>query len=111
MKTERGNVGVLVAAAVVLCGLLCVGFARLESAATAKARAETAADAAALAAASALGDGESPGAVMQAAQRTAAQNGARLVTCRCTGTDAVVTVAVDAAQARARATVNSPPFG
>ena len=107
---ERGNVTVLMAAAIVLCALLCIAVARLGRAATAKARANTAADAAALAAADALAGGASPAGAMQAAQRTATADGAQLLTCTCVGNEAIVTVARDEARAIARADVSTEPF-
>jgi secretion/DNA translocation related TadE-like protein len=92
---ERGGV------TVVMVGVLVVGLAltaaagRLGSALVGRARAESAADAAALAAADALALGRGEAAARDAAQQTAASNGARLVSCVCVGTTAAVVVEID----------------
>lgn len=76
---------VVAAALLALATLLLAGAARLGAAAVARARVETAADAAALAAADALALGWGWEAAREAAEQTAAANGARLRSCTCTG--------------------------
>jgi secretion/DNA translocation related TadE-like protein len=105
MTDERGNVAILMIAAIVLTGICCLGIARLGGAATQRARADTAADAAALAAADALAQGRPPAAARAAAQRIAAANGAVLETCQCAGRVAQVTVVLGDSSAEARAEV------
>jgi secretion/DNA translocation related TadE-like protein len=86
----------IVMLAVVVIGLvLSMGAARLGLALVGRARAETAADAAALAAADALALGQSAARAQAAAEETAANNGAALVSCGCEGTEADVVVEVD----------------
>ena len=106
---ERGNASMLVMAAVVLCGLLCIATARLGAAARDKAAANTAADAAALAAAGVLARGGSSRAAEAVARHAASANGARLLSCRCAAGDALVVVEVGGARARARARADEPP--
>jgi secretion/DNA translocation related TadE-like protein len=107
---DRGAVTVLVLAVLVFGLLLAVGVSRLGVAIIGRARADTAADAAALAAADALALGEGTAAAVDAARVTAASNGARLVSCECSGTTAAVVVDLDlgvlgSARGRARAVV------
>jgi len=119
MRAQRGGEGehgaftVLFVAVVVLGCILVVSASRLGGALTARARAETAADAAALAAADSLATGAGDATVQ--ARRIAAAQGARLVSCDCSGTAAEVVVEVDGsivaslpspARARARAEVD-----
>jgi secretion/DNA translocation related TadE-like protein len=90
---ERGSVSVVTAALLLITVVLALGCVDVFRVLSAKDRAQTAADAAALAAAQELvlpSEG-SPGEV---ATEYAADNGARLVSCRCDAgsTDAVVTV-------------------
>jgi len=106
MRGARGSVTVLMTAAIVLAALTCGALAKLTNAATQKARADTAADAAALAAADALALGRSPAQANVAARQVASDNGATLLTCRCAGRAAEVTVALGAAHAQARAEVD-----
>jgi len=110
VSTERGNVSVLMTAVIVVTVLVCVAVARLGEAAATKARANTAADAAALAAADTLATGGSPYAAFVAAQTSAADDGARLLSCRCANNAALVTVAIGDARAIARAVVSDEPF-
>jgi secretion/DNA translocation related TadE-like protein len=105
VKPERGNVSVLMVAAVVLAAMLCLGLARLAHAATERARADSAADAAALAAADQLALGHSSSAAAAVARATAADNGAQLLDCTCRGAVAVVRVSLGDARAVARADV------
>lgn len=105
-ERQRGNISLLVAAAVALGGLLCLGIARVGSAATLQARADTAADAAALAAADELALGAASGSAHAHASRVAEANGGRLVSCACAGTAAEVVVAVGRARGHARAEVD-----
>ena len=113
VRDARGNVTVLVAAVIVVAVLLCTAVARLGTAAAERSRANNAADASALAAADRLALGRSPAEACAVARRTAADNGARLLTCRCgsaagevVGTE--VTLAMGDARARARAEVEAP---
>jgi secretion/DNA translocation related TadE-like protein len=86
----------MVMLAVVVFGLLlATGAARLGGALVGRARAESAADAAALAAADRLALGGGAAAARSAAERTAASNRARLVSCDCAGASAAVVVEVD----------------
>jgi hypothetical protein len=92
----------LVAALLVLCGLVALGLGRLGGEAVARARAQTAADAGALAGAAA---GEAEG-------RTAVEaNGARMLTYEQAGDDTRVGAAVGTsrAHARARRSGGAPP--
>lgn len=102
-RRESGNVTVLVAAVIVVAVLLGTAVARLGSAVAEKSRANNAADAAALAAAGALASGRPRATACATARRTAADNGARLLTCQWAGAAAVVTVAMGEARAIARA--------
>ncbi|MFI5046806.1 MAG: Rv3654c family TadE-like protein [Acidimicrobiia bacterium] len=111
---ERGAVGVLMLAVVVIGLVVALGALRLGAAAIGRARAETAADATALAAADSLALGDGPGAARAAAERAAAANDGRLLACECDGAVATVLVEVDVpgldvlggvARARARAEV------
>jgi len=114
----RGNVSVLVIAVMVLAFLLCTAVARLGFGVAEKSRANNAADAAALTAADVLASGAPAADACVAARQTAADNGARLLTCRCrsssaesgsTGAAAAeVTVAIRDARAWARAQADGP---
>jgi secretion/DNA translocation related TadE-like protein len=110
-RDTRGNVSMLVIAVIVVAVLLGTAVARLGSGVVEKSRANNAADAAALAAAGGLALGRLPADACAAARDTAADNGARLLTCRCRAaketTVAEVTVAMGAARARARAEVDA----
>lgn len=105
MKThdERGNVTVLVAAVLVIAVLLCTAVARLAGAAREKARAENAADAAALAAADGMALGDTVVRACARAHDTAAENGARLLSCTNRNSGMQVRVQLDDARAEARA--------
>ena len=94
MTSDRGSgsVCVLAAAAVVL--LAGIAAAAVGSAAVARHRADAAADFAALAAAATAVHGGA--AACSAADRIARANGARVVACRVSGLDAVVSVGVAA---------------
>jgi secretion/DNA translocation related TadE-like protein len=105
-RNERGNVAVLMLAAMVVAGSLCLAVAGLGGAAVERARADVAADAAALAAADALALGRSSAAAAGAARQVAAENGAALVSCECAGRSAVVIVGQGDARGRARAVVD-----
>jgi secretion/DNA translocation related TadE-like protein len=107
VSSQRGNVTIVVVAAVVLAGLLCLAVARLGGAAVDKARANTAADAAALAAAGVLARGGTAVDAVRVARSTASANGATLTRCRCSGTEATVDVRVNSARSRARAQVTA----
>jgi secretion/DNA translocation related TadE-like protein len=104
---ESGNVTVLVTAVIVVAVLLGTAVARLGSAVADKSRANNAADAAALAAAGELASGTTPAAACATARRTAAANGARLLTCQWGDSAAVVTIAIGEARAIARAEVGA----
>jgi secretion/DNA translocation related TadE-like protein len=106
VNREQGNVAIMMVAAIVLAGLLALAAAKLGGAAARDGRADTAADAAALAAADALAEGKTPAAALRAAQRIAAANGARLVSCQCAGSAAAVEVVFGDAHARARADID-----
>lgn len=93
MSSERGNVSVIAVAGVGLALVLCLGVARVGGAVVLQSRADTAADAAALAGADSLALGHDSSAATDAARAAAADNGARLVTCRCS--DDVAEVAVE----------------
>jgi secretion/DNA translocation related TadE-like protein len=103
---ERGSVTVFMVAAIALAAVLMTGIARVGGAAAQRARADSAADAAALAAADELALGHDARAASAAARETASANGARLVSCECTGTGAEVVVVLGAATGRARAEVD-----
>jgi secretion/DNA translocation related TadE-like protein len=92
MRSEHGNVSIIAVAGVALALILCFGVARVGSAVVLKSRAEIAADAAALAGADSLALGHSAAAAADAARVVAADNGARLVTCSCSGDVAEVEV-------------------
>ena len=100
---ERGNVSVLLAAVLVVAVLLCTAVARLAGAAREKARAENAADAAALAAADGMALGDTVARACARAGRTAADNGAQLLSCADRNSGMQVTVRLDRAYAEARA--------
>jgi secretion/DNA translocation related TadE-like protein len=102
----RGNVSILVTAVIVVAVLLATAVARLGSAVAEKSRANNAADAAALAAAGDLGRGRPPAHACALARRTAADNGARLLSCHSDAAAVVVTVVRGPARARARAEVD-----
>jgi len=94
VDSDRGSVTVAACGLVLLlvtCGTWVAGLARTEAA---RARAVAAADAAALAAAGELAAGRNVRVAHRTAQLTAAENGARLVRCRCHGPDPTVTVTV-----------------
>lgn len=93
-QAEGGQVMPLVVAVMVVVGVVMMALTHLGVAAADRARAQTAADAAALAGAA---DGR------PAADELAVANGARLVSYREVGSDVIVTVAVNAARATARA--------
>jgi len=93
-ERQRGQVTPVLAVAVLVMALAAVGVARVGLAAADRARARTAADAAALAGAA---DGE------DAARDVAERNGAGLVSYREDGSDVVVVVRFDRAEATARA--------
>ena len=91
---EQGSVVLVMAAGVVICGLVALGIGRLGGAAATRARAVTAADAAALA-------GAAEGRV--AAEQIAVANRAELVEFVELGDDVLVRVTIDGVEARARA--------
>jgi secretion/DNA translocation related TadE-like protein len=92
VKRQRGSMAIVLMAVVVLGAVLALGAARLGGAIVARARADAAADAAALAAADMLALGRGEQAAAGAAGETAADNGARLVSCDCAGRIATVRV-------------------
>jgi secretion/DNA translocation related TadE-like protein len=102
MRSERGNVSVIVVAGVGLALVLSLGVARVGSAVGLQSRADTAADAAALSGADSLALGHSFVDALDAARAAAADNGARLISCRCTGDVAEVTVEIVGDVGRAR---------
>lgn len=108
---ERGAVGVLMLAVLVIGLVLALGALRLGAATIGRARAISAADASALAAADALALGQGPESARTAADEVAAKNDARVLSCACGGLAATVLVEVDVpglggtARARARAEV------
>jgi secretion/DNA translocation related TadE-like protein len=108
---ERGAATIVVIGVFVLGMALMLGAARLGVAMLARARAETAADAAALAAADTLALGGDTAAATGQAAAIAEANGARLVTCDCSGPFATAIVEVDVpvlgriARSRSRAEV------
>jgi len=91
---QRGSVGILLAAVVVLTAVLVAGLGRLAGGVLAVSRAQTAADAAALAAAGELAAGRTAGDAERTASLTAAANGARLLRCECAGPAVTVHVSV-----------------
>jgi secretion/DNA translocation related TadE-like protein len=95
MRSERGSISVVVAAAVGMALVVTMGAADVGRALIARSRAEAVADLAALAAAQELAfpSGTDPG---QLAADYAVRNGARLVSCSCAEgtTEATVRVAV-----------------
>lgn len=97
MRHEAGSITLLVAAVLVVLGVLVLGVADLSRVLVARERAQTAADAAALAAAAelALPSDETP---EEAARDAASVNGADLVRCTCSpgSLAAGVDVSVDA---------------
>jgi secretion/DNA translocation related TadE-like protein len=96
VRSERGSVSLVAAAAVAMSLIVAMGVADVARALVARAHAERAADLAALAAAQelALPTGEDPASFAVA---YAAANDARLVSCSCAAgsQEAVVSVAVD----------------
>jgi secretion/DNA translocation related TadE-like protein len=107
MTTERasGNVSVLMVAAVVLAGALCIVVARVGGVAADRARADTAADVAALAAADELAQHHGCTAATTAARRVATANGAAFDACSCDARGALVLVHIGRIRTRARAEV------
>jgi hypothetical protein len=101
---ERAQATPLLAAVVVLVGVVALAVVRVGADAVDAAQAQTAADAAALAAASA----PSPAEGRAAAADVARADGATTVALAWVGPDAVVTVRVGHATARARARPLSP---
>ena len=110
MRSEQGNVSVIALSGVGLALVLCLGVARVGSAVVLQSRADNAADAAALAGADALALGLTSRTAAEAARSAASDNGARLVTCACSGDVAEVAVemvgAVGRAHGHARAEVD-----
>jgi secretion/DNA translocation related TadE-like protein len=102
-RHEHGGVSIVMLAALVVGLVLALGAARLGGALVGRARADTAADASALAAADALALGDGDAAAEQAARTAARSNGARLLSCVCSGTSAEVVVEVDVPALRALA--------
>jgi secretion/DNA translocation related TadE-like protein len=94
-RRERGAMSIVMVGILVLGIALLLGAARVGAALLALGRAETAADAAALAAADALALGGNSARAEADAADSAAANGARLVSCQCSGRFATVTVVVD----------------
>jgi secretion/DNA translocation related TadE-like protein len=96
MRGERGSMSVVVATGIGMALVVTMGAADVGRALIARSRAEAVADLAALAAAQdlALPTGSEPA---SSADAYAVANGARLVSCTCSGgsTEALVTVAVD----------------
>jgi secretion/DNA translocation related TadE-like protein len=101
-------VSVLVTAFIVVAMLIALAVARLGGAVVEKSRAGNAADAAALAAAGALARGRPVSDACAVARATAIDNDAQLLTCRGGAGIAEVTVALEHAQARARAAFDRP---
>ncbi|MEO7061845.1 MAG: Rv3654c family TadE-like protein [Lapillicoccus sp.] len=91
-RADRGSATVLVVAAMATLLALGAGALSLVGAVGASHEAHAAADLAALAGAVLLVRGEAAGAACARASRVAAQNGARLVTCRPFGDDALEVV-------------------
>lgn len=79
---DSGSVTIAMLAVLAVGMLAVIGVARMGSAATAKARADAAADAAALAGADQIALGRDRGLAHRAAQETARDNGARLISGR-----------------------------
>jgi secretion/DNA translocation related TadE-like protein len=102
LRSERGNVTLIVLAGVGLALILSLGVARVGSAVLLQSRADGAADAAALAGADALALGRSSAAAIDAARAAASDNGARLINCACSGNFAEVTVEIVGRERRAR---------
>jgi secretion/DNA translocation related TadE-like protein len=105
---RRGNVSIFVAVFMVVGMLLCTAVVKLGGAVVEKSRANNAADASALAAADGLALGWTSADACAAARSTAADNGARVLTCRSTvsvggGLAAEVVLQIHEATARARA--------
>lgn len=92
MTSERGSVAVLACVLAALAAALALGVARVGIAGAVRARAQLAADAAVLAAVGALAVGALPAEAADVAAKVAQENGARLRTCRCDGTFALVEV-------------------
>ena len=103
--SERGSVTVLVVAIMVVAAMVMFGVARAGNGAGRAARADTAADAAAIAAAISLARSEGTAAALSGAGEAAAENGAELLRCDCTGDHAEVVVDVHGAIGRSRAEV------
>ena len=121
MTGERGSVSVVVAAVIVVVGVIAFGAADLTRVLETKAEAQSAADAAALAAAQELALSSGDRSPEELAAEYAARNGAQLVSCACDpdSSEAVVDVrmTVDGLvvvrgprtlTARARAVVDHP---
>jgi secretion/DNA translocation related TadE-like protein len=113
-RGPRGNVSIFVAVFMVVGMLLCTAMVKLGGAVVEKSRANNAADASALAAADGLALGWTSADACAAARSTAADNGARVLTCRSTasvgaGLTAEVVLQIHDATARARAEVGTPP--
>ena len=93
-RRQRGSAGIL------LCGVLAVvialflGLGRVSGGVAARVRAQIAADAAALGAAGELAAGRTAGDAERTALLTAAANGARLLSCECSGPAVIVQVTV-----------------
>jgi hypothetical protein len=104
-ECQQGNVSVLMIAAVVLAGALCIVVARVGGAAADRARADTAADAAALAAADELAQHHDCAAAVVAARQFATENGATFDACSCDAHGALVVVHIGRIRTRARAEV------
>ncbi|MEZ5171667.1 MAG: TadE-like protein [Acidimicrobiia bacterium] len=97
---EHGGALVVTVFIVALGGLLVAAVARMGTSVVGDARAELAADAAALAAADSLALGEGPIDALQAANRIARVNGARLTACDCDASPVTVKVELDGASGR-----------
>src|SRR5262245_7955715 len=109
--SQRGNLSILVATAVVVGALLCVAVGRVGDAATIQARADAAADAAALAAADQLALGRGDSAALVRARSVARDNGAELISCSCADAAAEVVVTFGRARGHARAEVDRSASG
>jgi secretion/DNA translocation related TadE-like protein len=106
-RNERGSASIIMLGVLAVALVLCAALARLGGAAVSAARAQTAADAAALAAADQLALGHGATAARRTADAAAHENGARLVSCRCSGVAAEVEIEITGrARARARAEVD-----
>jgi secretion/DNA translocation related TadE-like protein len=110
-RDADGNVTVLLTAFIVVAMMLGGAVARLGGAVVVKSRASNAADAAALAAAGVLARGSPVSDACAVARTTAADNGARLETCRAAATFAEVIVVLHDARAQARAQFDAPVDG